>query len=162
MPKMKFCPWCGESLKQRVIDGEDRLACVSPDCDYVYWNNPVPIVASIVEKDDKVILIQNHGWPETWFGLVSGFLEKGETPEQAAQRELKEELDLEAEAIEFVGMYSFFERNELILAYHISAGGTISPGDEIAQYKEIPVEKLKPWPFGTGPAVADWLKSRAG
>ena len=162
MPEMKYCPWCGSTLKPQIIDGEERVACRESDCEYVYWNNPVPVVASIVEMDGQVILVRNHGWPETWFGLVSGFLEKDETPEQGVCRELKEELDLDAETVEFIGLYSFFARNELILAYHVAAAGTVTPGDEIAQYKEVPVDKLKPWPFGTGPAVADWLRRRQG
>ena len=162
MPEMKYCPWCGSTLKPQIIDDVERTACQEADCDYVFWNNPVPIVASIVEMEGQVILIQNHGWPETWFGLVSGFLEKDETPEEAVRRELKEELDLDADAVEFIGLYPFFRRNELILAYHVSASGTINMGAEIAQYKEVPVDKLKPWEFGTGPAVADWLSRRRG
>ncbi len=35
--------------------------------------------------------------------------------------------------------------------------GEIILGDELAEYKLIPPEKVKPWPFGTGPAVRDWL-----
>ncbi|MBU2547871.1 MAG: NUDIX domain-containing protein [Proteobacteria bacterium] len=162
MPKMKFCPWCGSTLTAQVIDDVARTACPEPECDYVFWNNPVPIVASIVEMDGTVILIQNKGWPETWFGLVSGFLEKDETPEQGVCRELKEELDLDADAVEFIGLYPFFARNELILAYHVLASGTITMGHELAQYKEVPVGELKPWGFGTGPAVADWLIKRRG
>jgi len=160
MPEMKFCPWCGCDLESRLVDDVDRVACSDRECGYVFWNNPVPIVAGIVEKDGAVILIQNHGWPEKWFGLVSGFMEKDETPEQGMRRELAEELALEADHVEFLGLYPFFERNELILAYHVRASGEIRPGAEIAQYKEIPIEKLKPWPFGTGPAVADWLEGR--
>jgi NADH pyrophosphatase NudC (nudix superfamily) len=160
MPEMKFCPRCGSELGTRPIDDTDRIACPDEGCGYVFWNNPVPIVAAIVEMDGKVVLVRNHGWPEKWFGLVSGFLERDETPEQGILRELGEELGLEADGAEFLGLYPFFQRNELILAYHIDAHGEISPGPEIAGYKEIPVEKLKPWPFGTGPAVKDWLEQR--
>jgi len=160
MPDMKFCPRCGSDLETRPVDDVERVASSDRECGYVFWNNPVPIVAGIVEKDGAEVLIQNHGWPEKWFGLVSGFLEKDETPEPGMRRELAEELSLKADHVEFLGLYPFFERNELILAYHIRAHGEISPGAEIAQYREIPIDKLKPWPFGTGPAVADWLDRR--
>lgn len=160
MPDVKFCAWCGTALEERTIDDVERMACPDRECGYVFWNNPVPIVAAIVELGDRVVLIQNHGWPEKWFGLVSGFLERGETAEQAIRRELDEELSLESDEVEFLGLYPFFERNELILAYHVRAHGEVRPGPEIAQYREIPVDKLKPWPFGTGPAVEDWLKRR--
>ena len=76
---MKFCPECGSDLAEREIDGMARLACTSPECPYVFWDNPVPVVAAIVEHSGEVILVRNAGWPEKMFGLVSGFLEKGET-----------------------------------------------------------------------------------
>ncbi len=160
MPEAKFCPWCGNVLERRTIDTEERAACPDADCGYVFWDNPTPIVAAIVERDGHVILVRNRGWPEKWFGLVSGFLERGETPEQAVRREVAEELSLQSESVEFLGLYPFFERNELILAFHLMARGEISLGEEIEQHREIPIDKLKPWPFGTGPAVRDWLERR--
>jgi ADP-ribose pyrophosphatase YjhB (NUDIX family) len=126
----------------------------------VFWDNPLPVVAAIVEMDGNVLLARNKEWPEKMFGLITGFLEKGETPETAVKREVKEELGLDAEIMEFVGVYSFFERNQLILAYHLSAAGEMKLGDELAEVKSIPVGKLKPWPFGTGHAVRDWLGRR--
>jgi len=130
-------------------------------CGYVFWDNPLPVVAAIVEMDGKVVLARNKEWPEKMFGLITGFLEKGETPETAVKREVKEELGLDAEIMEFVGVYSFFERNQLIIAYQLSAAGEIKLGDELAEIKWIPVDKLKPWPFGTGHAVRDWLERRS-
>jgi NADH pyrophosphatase NudC (nudix superfamily) len=156
----RFCPWCGAGLQSREIDGFDRHACSRTDCDYVYWDNPTPVVAAIVEMDGSVILVRNQGWPEKWFGLVTGFLERGETPEAGIRREVVEELSLDPVAVEFLGLYPFFERNELILAYHVLARGEISLGDELERFKAIPIEKLRPWPFGTGPAVKDWLERR--
>ena len=85
------------------------------------------------------------------------FWKKGETPETAVKREVKEELGLDSEIMELVGIYSFFEKNQLIIAYQLSAAGEIKLGDELAEIKWISVDKLKPWPFGTGHAVRDWL-----
>jgi hypothetical protein len=59
-----------------------------------------------------------------------------------------------------IGVYTFPERNELILAYHIEARGEVRLGTELAGYKRIRAEKLRPWPFGTGHAVRDWLARR--
>jgi NADH pyrophosphatase NudC (nudix superfamily) len=160
MPEARFCAWCGTALEPREIGGEERAACPADGCGYVFWNNPTPIVAGIVEKEGRVVLVRNRGWPEKWFGLVSGFLERGETPEQAVRREVAEETSLECAEVKLLGLYPFFERNELILAYHVTARGEVAIGDEIEDYREIPIERLKPWPFGTGPAVKDWLERR--
>jgi NAD+ diphosphatase len=160
MNEYKYCPLCGTQLIKGTVDGKEVLHCESDACPYIFWDNPVPVVAAIVEMDGTVVLARNRQWPEKMFGLVTGFLEKGETPEAAVKREVKEELGLDAEIKDPVGVYSFFEMNQLILAYHLASNGDIRLGDELAEIKMVPVEKLKPWPFGTGHAVRDWLAKR--
>jgi len=158
---MKFCPNCGQELIKKEFEGKSRLACSSNSCNYVFWDNPTPVVAAIVELDGSVVLARNKLWPEKMFGLVTGFLEQGETPETAMLREVKEELGLEGTAAEFIGYYSFFEMNQLILAFHVSAHGSVTLNEELAEVRYVSPEKLKPWPFGTGHAVKDWLDKRA-
>lgn len=144
------------------MDGIDRIACQDKDCGYVFWNNPVPVVAAIAERDGKIILVRSHGWPEKWFGLITGFLERKETTEDAALREVKEEVGLDGEIGELVGIYPFFRMNQVIIVYHVKLG----PGEivldskELAGYKEVPIEEVRPWPMGTGIALRDWLRSR--
>ena len=157
---MKFCPKCAHSLIVAEVDGIKRLKCGSPDCDYVFWNNPLPVVAAVVEHQEAVILVRQMGWPEKWHGLVTGFLEKGETPEEAILRELNEELGLDGEIVNFIGYYTFYQMNQLILAFHIQAYGDISLGAELESYKHIPPDKLRPWSLGTGPALKDWLADK--
>jgi len=157
---MNFCPQCGHKLVSAEIDGRTRLKCTSSSCNFVFWDNPTPVVAGIVEVDGCIVLTRNKGWPEKWFGIVAGFLEKGETPEDAILREVKEELGLEGEIISFVGNYSFFERNQLILAYHIQARGEVRLGEELEEIKLLPPEEVRPWSMGTGPALRDWLEAR--
>ncbi|HOJ14540.1 MAG TPA: NUDIX hydrolase [Deltaproteobacteria bacterium] len=94
------------------------------------------------------------------FGLVTGFLERGETPEDAVLREVEEELGLKGELIGLIGHYSFFEMNQLILAFHVRVEGEPRLGGELAEYRRVSPEKLRPWPFGTGYAVRDWLEMR--
>jgi NAD+ diphosphatase len=157
---MKLCPRCGRVLGSREDGGRPRQACPDPDCGFVFYDNPLPVVAALVEHQDQVLLVRNQGWPQKWFGLVAGFLERGETPEEGVRRELREELGLEGEVVRLIGVYAFPERNELIIAYHLRATGTVALGEEIAQMRAIPPDRLRPWPFGTGQAVADWLAAR--
>lgn len=157
---MKFCPQCGCELTLSEVDGRERLKCTSASCAYVYWDNPTPVVAAIVEIDGSIVLARKAEWPEKMFGLVTGFLEKGETPEACLLREVKEELGLEGEIVSFVGCYSFFEMNQLILAYHVQTQGEPVVSEELAQIKLVSPDKLRPWSIGTGPAVRDWLEAR--
>ena len=158
--EMKFCPICRSDLVTVEIDGKPRKKCGSQECDFIFWNNPVPVVAAIVELGGDVILVRNKGWPEKMFGLVTGFLEEGETPDEAIIREVKEELDLKGRIEGFIGYYSFFQMNQLILAFHVRAEGRILLGEELAEFKAVAPERLRPWKFGTGYAVMDWLEKR--
>ncbi len=154
-----FCPQCGNPLQTADIGGQSRRRCAA-GCAYVHWDNPVPVVAAIVELDGAVILARNRDWPENMYGLITGFLEKGETPDAAVLREVREELGLDAAIAHFIGYYPFFEMNQLILAFHVPAQGPVTLGEELAGIKRVPVERLKPWTIGTGPAVRDWLAAR--
>lgn len=158
--EMKFCPKCGRDLKPVEIDAQTRLGCSSETCDYVFWNNPTPVVAALVEREGLVVLVRNKEWPQKMYGLVSGFLERNETPESGVLREVKEELGLVGRIVDFIGIYSFFEMNQLILAFHVRIQGEMTLGQELAEIKMVPPEKLRPWAFGTGHAVKDWLKKR--
>ena len=160
MTKVTFCPYCGTELILKTIEGKERLSCPREDCSYVFWDNPLPVVAALIEYDGKVLLARNKAWPEKIFALITGFLEKGETPEAAITREIREELDLDVQAVSLIGLYAFFEQNQLIIAYHAVCTGSITLGDELAETKLIPVEKLRSWPFGTGLAIKDWLEQR--
>lgn len=118
------------------------------------------VVAAIVEHEGDIILAHNREWPMRFFGLITGFLEAAETPENGVLREIEEELGLRGEAPEFVGHYTFERMNQIIIAYHVHAHGEIKLGDELDEYRRVPPEKLRPWPMGTGHAVADWLRRK--
>lgn len=157
---MRFCPRCATPLTPRPTEGRERLACPGPDCGFVFYDNPLPVVAGLVEHEGHVLLVRSVGWPESWYGLVTGFLERGEEPEAAILRELLEELGLEGRVVAPIGIYTFPARNELILAYHVEARGEVRLGKELAGMKRVLPEKLRAWDFGTGLAVRDWLARR--
>jgi NADH pyrophosphatase NudC (nudix superfamily) len=164
MSDVKHCLRCGAVLAPVEEEGRTRLRC--PSCSWTHYGNPTPVVAAIVEhresEDDPpcVVLVRNHGWPPKWLGIVTGFLEAGEEPAAGVLRELREELGLEGEVVSLVGVYAFAQRNELIIAYHVRAVGPITLGPELERFKRVPIERLEPWPFGTGLAVRDWLAAR--
>jgi NAD+ diphosphatase len=157
-----YCPSCRTPLREAERGGRTRLVCPRDGCGFVHWNNPVPIVAAIVERDGHVILVRSHGRPENWYVLVAGFLESDETPDHAVLREVEEELGLPGEIVEYLGAYSFARLNQIIFAYHVRlAPGEIRlAADELVDFKAVPLADLRPWPRGTGPALRDWLAAR--
>ena len=162
MKEHAFCPFCGKGLAPKTIEGRERKACPGGDCGYVFWDNPLPVVAALIEQDGRILLARNRSWPEKVFGLITGFIERNESPDGALVREVREELGLEANAPSLIGVYGFPHQNQIIIAYHCTAAGEPVPGEEIAETRWVPVEKLRPWNFGTGFAVRDFLGTRAG
>ncbi len=145
----------------REAGGLARPSCPDEACSFVLWDNPVPVVAALVEYGGQVLLARNVAWPEKSFGLVTGFLERDEAPEQAVAREVAEELGLVASAVTLIGLYPFTQKNQLLIAYHVAAEGRIVLNEELAEVRLIEPERLKAWDFGTGFAVRDWLLARA-
>jgi NAD+ diphosphatase len=153
-----YCPLCAAPLTRSFAGERERDACTA--CNWVHWDNPTPVVAAVIEYEGRVLLARNRAWPERMFALVTGFLERDEAPAAAALREVKEETDLDGEAASLIGVYDFARMNQVIIAYHVPARGTVRLSEELADYRLIEPARLRPWPQGTGQALADWMSAR--
>lgn len=156
----KFCPRCATALAWRDQGQRPRLSCPAPDCGFVEWSNPTPVVGALIEHDGAMLLARGTGWPEGWFALVTGYLEENEDPVAGIGREIKEELGLTAVSTHIIGNYIFERKNEVMLCYHVICEGEVTLNHEIAEVKRYQPHELRPWQSSTGHAVADWLKSR--
>eukprot|EP01036_Dinobryon_divergens_P058855 gene58855-78531_t len=161
MMEHRYCPMCAAPLVLRAteIDNDkQRLSC--PDGHWTHWDNPLPVLAALVEVDGRILLARNAAWGEKNFALITGFMERGEKPEEGVARELKEETNLDADSIALIGVYEFIRKNELIIAYHVRASGQLQLSPELVEVRLVAPEKLKPWRAGTGYAMADWMRAR--
>ena len=158
----RFCPICASplALRSELEDAglTERLRC--PACDFTHWNNPTPVLAAIVELDGHVLLARNAAWQHRMMGLITGFMEAGETPEQGIAREISEETGLSVSALSLVGVHDFQRMNQVIITYHAVAHGEVRLSPELAEYRLLRPEQVKCWRAGTGLALADWLRSR--
>ena len=160
-----YCPNCA-GLLQRITEVEDggpkeRTRCAG--CGWTHWNNPTPVLAAVIELPEaggQLLLARNAAWPEKMFGLVTGFMEAGESPQEGIRREVFEETALQVDTVALLGVYDFQRMNQVIIAYHIVARGEVTLSPELAEYKLVAPEGVKCWPAGTGQAVADFLLSR--
>ena len=160
-----FCTNCAARLEAISLEedggAKTRLRC--PACGWTHWNNPTPVLAAVIELTDRggqLLLARNAAWPGKFFGLITGFMEAGETPEGGIAREVMEETSLTVDALTLIGVYDFQRMNQIIIAYHAAARGEIVLSPELVDYRTIAPEAVKCWPAGTGHALADWLKTR--
>ncbi|NMB56656.1 NUDIX hydrolase [Candidatus Beckwithbacteria bacterium] len=91
-----FCANCGQKMKEEIPPHDDRIRQVCPSCGFIFYNNPKPTVVAIIEKEEKVLLAKRARDPykDCW-DLIGGFVETGETLEEALVREVKEEVNLD-------------------------------------------------------------------
>jgi NADH pyrophosphatase NudC (nudix superfamily) len=162
----RYCPQCASPLQAVTLDedggAKSRLRCTA--CDFTHWNNPTPVLAAVVEcadRDGQVLLARNAAWPnKEAFGLITGFMEAGETPEDGIRREVAEETALQVDELNLIGVWDFQRMNQVIVAYHARCRGEIRLSPELAEYRLYAPEDLRCWPAGTGYALAQWLRSR--
>ncbi len=153
-----FCPSCQASMEIKDPDGYNH--CTNSTCDFIQYQNPTPVVAAVIEYGDRQVLLgHNRAWPPKWFGLITGFLEKHEHPDECVIREIKEEVGLDGTIQSFIGHYTFKRMNQVILAYHVKAEGDIVLEDELDDVKIVPFDEVKTWPAGTGKALKDFLEN---
>ena len=161
----RYCPHCASPLMAKSFEPGTRLACSTPDCGFVYWNNPLPVVAALVEYQGQFVLARNVKWPRGIFSLVSGFLEQSENPIEAVRREVKEELNLDSQVTRFIGHYPFVEQNQILLAYALQASGELKTNAELAELKLLSLAQLQAYDFSplylTTAIVNDWLAQTA-
>lgn len=114
--------------------------------------NPVPTVDIIMQKGSKVLMIRRRNEPfASRLALPGGFVNEGETAEDAAKREAKEETSLEIEPIEILGVYSDPARDPrrhtlTVVFVAIMIGGTERASDDAAglEWVELDgIEKMK-------------------
>jgi NADH pyrophosphatase NudC (nudix superfamily) len=158
----KFCPQCATPLAfiTQVEDGGEKMRLRCSACEYTHWNNPVPVLAAVIEYDGQILLARNAAWPGKMYALITGFMEMGETPQEGIQREIFEEANLTTESLDLIGVYDFQRMNQVIIAYHAVCHGEVRLSPELVDYRLYAPQSVKCWPAGTGYALADWLKSR--
>lgn len=146
--KRIFCTYCSHRLVERRVDGKTRPYC--PYCDVVFYDNPLPVVSTIVvNKKREVLLVKRGREPHRgeWC-LPIGFAETGESIEDAALRELREETGLEADILRLIDVdtiHDDYYGSLTVITYEVrKTGGRLSPGDDASEVKFAPIVDLPP------------------
>jgi len=146
MKEYSYCPICGMPLQTGIIEGKRRKYC--PKCDFIDYKNPLPVALAVAVKDKKFLLIK-RGLPprKGMWGAPSGFIESGETPEEACLRELKEETGISGQIVKLIGVARREDKeiygDMLIVKYLVKVkGGKLNPGDEVQDARFFDIAEL--------------------
>jgi len=128
------------------------------------YKNPSLTVDAIILVDGKLLLIQRGQDPfKGSYALPGGFVEYGESVEEAVEREVKEETGLDAEVRELVGVYSAPDRDPRghtvsVVFYLTYIGGQPEAGDDASGVKFFEPDKLPELAFDHSRIIEDFLR----
>jgi 8-oxo-dGTP diphosphatase len=151
-PEINFCPQCGSKVNQQERFGRLRPTC--PNCGWVYFADPKVAAAVLVEKGDEILLVRRSFNPaKGLWTLPAGFVDAGEDPAVAAERECIEETGLN---VKVTGLLDVFPGQEhpngahILIVYRAKIiSGDLSANDDADGVGFFPFDKLPPLAFST-------------
>ncbi|MDP8924359.1 MAG: NTP transferase domain-containing protein [Chloroflexota bacterium] len=158
----RFCSRCGQALVQREIEGRARPVC--PACDTVAWADPKVAVAVVIPWQGGILLGRRAIDPGRGrWSFPSGYVDRGEVLEEAARREVLEEIGLDVRIAGLVGAYSAAGNPVVLIVY----AGEVVPGQPIAgpevdELRAFAPDALPDMAFSHDDRIVrDWLALRA-
>ncbi len=146
MKEKVFCSYCGNRLGKGVIDGKERQVCGT--CGQVYYENPLP-VASVILSNEKgeLLLVRRAQEPaKGMWCFPIGFAECGESIEEAALRELKEESGVDGLIVGLLDVCSdqtgTYGEVVVVTFRAEKVGGAEAAGDDACDVGYFPVARL--------------------
>jgi NAD+ diphosphatase len=126
----KFCSHCGHATE--IHSKEYAMVC--PACGYHQYPRVQPCVITIITKgDDEILLAKSAHNKSNMYGLIAGFVEVGETLEEAVQREAFEEVGVKLKNIRYMSSQPWPFPSNLMIAFHAE----YDSGDIQLQLEEI-------------------------
>jgi NAD+ diphosphatase len=95
----QFCGRCGARAER--VPGERAMRC--PDCHLSAYPRVSPAIITLIERGDRILLARSPSFAPGRYGIIAGFVEPGESLEEAVQREAREEVGIELEHIDYFG-----------------------------------------------------------
>lgn len=150
--EVNYCLRCGNQLLVGQHFGGIRPAC--PACGWVYFADPKVAVAAIIMSKEKILLVRRSNNPQQGlWTLPAGFVDAGEDPLKALERECLEETGLQVKVTELLDVF-FGQEHErgahILIAYFAEVcSGTMAPGDDADRIGYFPFQNLPPLAFQT-------------
>lgn len=148
-------------MREKYVPDEQRERLVCQRCSSIHYLNPPVVAGAIPVANGKLWLLRRAIEPRygAWT-YPAGFMEMGESVQDAAQRETREELNLEIRLDGLLGVYSRAAMSNVVVVFSAEALGEPSIGHEtleVASFApdEIPWDELAFW--STHAALRDWI-----
>lgn len=136
----RYCGYCGEPT--RLLEGERAMTCSS--CGVACYPRLSPCIMALLIRGNECLLARNKQWTRPFFSALAGFIEPGESAEQAVRREVMEEVGLEVGRLEYFRSQPWPFPGQLMIGFFAEyARGEIRVDDiEIAEARWFRVDRL--------------------
>lgn len=156
---MNYCSQCGAPVIQRIPPGDNLPRHVCGQCELIHYHNPKIVAGCIPEWEDQILLCRRAIEPRRGFWTFpAGFMEIGESTEQAAIRETKEEAQAD---VEIAALHAVFSLPHIGQVYLVFRGRMLSPMYEAgAESLDVRLCSLSaiPWEEIAFPVVHEALR----
>lgn len=167
MPKKKrvFCSYCSNTITQKIEGDTQRDYC--NDCNKYFYDNPLPVVSVILIKNRELLLVKRNNIPyKGKWCLPSGFAESGESIQEAALRELKEETGIIGHIMGLVdadSIKNYFYGDLIFHTFEVEqTGGKLLAGDDADEVRYFPVHDTPPLAFSSNTkALNEFIKHKS-
>jgi 8-oxo-dGTP diphosphatase len=162
--QVNFCIRCGTSLITQDCFGRPRPTC--PACGWVYFPDPKVAVAALVCDHDKILLVRRTNQPmRGYWTLPAGFMDAGEDPAHAAERECREETGLVvkvAHLLDVVAGQAHARGADILIVYQAELlTGELQAGDDADSAGFFDLADLPPLAFDSTLAIiATWQRNK--
>jgi ADP-ribose pyrophosphatase YjhB (NUDIX family) len=129
-------------------DGDDRVRRICNHCNFVDYVNPKIVAGSVVVKDGLILLCRRAIEPRSgYWTLPAGFMEEGESVEEAAMREAREEAMADIRIDHLLAVYSVPRIAQVQIMFQAELVSGFAPGPEssevrLVEWKDIPWSEL--------------------
>jgi 8-oxo-dGTP diphosphatase len=142
----RFCPRCAGPLDSRILRAGEPPRLVCGACGFIFFLDPKVATGAIFSLDGGILLVQRAIEPSygKWV-FPGGYVDRGESLEAAAIREVKEECGLDVRLARLLGVYSSPGNPVILIAYVGEVtGGSLTVDEEGLAARAFPPEKI-PW-----------------
>lgn len=149
----QFCGRCGEKT---VLDEKDMmLKC--PLCGQVHYSRIAPAIIVAVRKDDKLLMAKHTYHKSHRYALIAGFVEAGESIEEAVHREVSEEVGIKIKNLKYKKSQPWPFPNSLMLAFtaEYESGEIKVDHEEIEKAKWFRKDEIER--YDSDISISDWL-----
>ena len=164
MAEPKFCPDCGTALVTAPHFGKARPTC--PNCGWVHFADPKVAAGVVLREGGRVLLVRrvNEPYRGRWT-LPAGFVDAGEDPRGAAERECLEETGLIVRVGRVLDVIAGREHErgaDFVIVYEaVIESGALTPGDDADLAEWFEVTALPPLAFRATEVVMQLLAANA-